>query len=113
MKLGKETGSLVNHIMSRATDQPAPQVGMGATILMWSDRHAATIVKVTKTQVHVKQDKAVRIDTNGMSEHQEYTYTSDPDASVEVFRMTKRGYRSSSGAGLVIGERDEYYDPSF
>ena len=66
-----ETGSLVNHLMGR-TAAPTPTIGMGATILGYTDRHAATIVDVSKTGkvVWIRQDKATRIDSNGMSEAQ-------------------------------------------
>lgn len=90
-----------------------PKVGMGATITGWSDRHAATIVKVTPSQVHVQRDVARRIDDAGMAESQQYVYSPNPQAVVEVFRLTKRGYRSKGGNGLWIGNRDEYYDFSF
>ena len=114
LKLGRDTGSLTNHMMSRPYGEPKPEVGMGATILMWSDRHAATIVKVTPTQVHVQRDKATRTDDRGMCESQDYTYERDPTATVEVFRLTKRGWRApGGGAGLLIGDRDEYHDFSF
>lgn len=112
LKAGTETGSLVNHIMSRASS-PAPVVGMGCTILCWTDRRAATIVNVTPKQIHVKRDIATRADGNGMSESQTYTYAPNPEALPEVFRLTKKGWRNSSGNGLLIGERREYYDFSF
>lgn len=99
------------HLYSRAT--PEPEIGMGATILCWTDRHAGTIVRVTPTQVHVQRDKATRIDQNGMSETQGYSYEPNPDAPIEVFRKTKKGYRNSAGNGLLIGRRDAYYDYSF
>ncbi len=114
MQLGNETNSVVNHLLSGTNGEPTPVVGMGATILCWSDRHAATIVKVTPTQVHVQRDIAKRIDTNGMSECQSYTYEADPTASVEVFRKTKRGWLAAGGGnGLRIGDRREYHDYSF
>lgn len=112
MKAGTETGSLVNHLYSEESSLK-PEIGMGATILYWIDRHAATIVKVTPTQIHVQRDKATRTDNNGMSESQEYTYEADVLAPVEIFRKTKRGYRDSRGNGLRIGSRKEYYDYSF
>jgi hypothetical protein len=108
---GTETGSLMNHVMSRS--EAVPEVGMGATILCWTDRTAGTIIKVTPTQVHVQRDIATRIDHNGMSESQEYRYESDPNGIVEVFRMTKKGYRNLSRNGLLIGSRQAYYDYSF
>lgn len=112
MKLGTQTASMTNYLMSGTNGQPTPEVGMGATILMWTDRHAATIVKVTRTQIHVKQDHAKRTDTRGMSESQEYEYTPNPNAPTIVFRKTKRGYRSQAGS-LRIGDRNEYHDYSF
>lgn len=112
MKAGTETGSLMNHVMGSSA-QPAPVVGMGATVLMWTDRKAGTVVKVTKTQVHVRLDHAKRIDKNGMSDAQSYEYSPDPEGSIIVFRMTKRGYRSSGGNGLGLGYRRAYHDYSF
>lgn len=112
MKAGTETGSLINHLYSRAAT-PDPEVGMGATILGWTDRYAGTIVKVTKTQIHVREDKATRLDSNGMSESQDYSYERDPHGVLHVFRHTKRGYRNSRGNGLLVGVREKYYDYSF
>lgn len=114
MKLGAATGSLVNYVYSRA-QTPEPAVGIGATILMWTDRRAATIVKVTRTQVHVQEDVSTRTDGNGMSESQAYSYAPDPDAPVRIFRRTKNGaYRAPHrGNGLLIGTRETYHDFSF
>lgn len=113
MRLGTETGSLVNHMYSRETiGAPAPTVGMGATMLGWSDRHGATIVKVTPKTVHVQRDHAQRTDSNGISEAQTWVFTPNPNASVEVYRLTKRGWRAGSSS-LAIGYRSEYYDFSF
>jgi hypothetical protein len=114
MKAGRDTGSLINHMMSYGSGVK-PEVGMGATILCWTDRHAGTIVKVTPSQVHVQHDKATRVDKNGMSEAQEYRYEADPNGSVEVFRWSKKknGYRNAAGNGLLVGRREGYYDFSF
>ena len=107
-------GSLINQVMTQSR-QPDPIAGMGATICMFTDRHAATIVKVTSTQVHVQEDAAKRIDTNGMCDSgQEYEYTPQPKALVQVFRRNKRGvYRNASGNTLSIGHRSKFYDFSF
>lgn len=112
MRLGSETGSLMNHVYTTSLQQ-SPEIGMGATMCAWTDRHAATIVKVTPCQVHVQQDIAKRVDENGMSECQRYEYQPNPQAPVIVFRKTKRGWRSACGYGLIIGVRREYYDFSF
>ena len=112
MKLGTETGSLTNHLLSGTKGEPKPKVGMGATILGWTDRHAATIIRVTPTQVHVQKDRAIRLDSNGMSESQQYRYERDTDALVLVFRKTKKGWKGHSGF-LRVGDRNEYHDYSF
>ena len=111
MRLGTETGSVLNHFMTTSA-QPEPVVGMGATICCWTDRHAATIVKVTRCQIHVQEDIATRTDDNGMSESQRYEYQPDPNGAVIVFRKTKHGWKSKSG-GLLVGVRRHYHDFSF
>lgn len=131
MKLGTETGSLINHIYSIATKgQPVPTVGMGATTLGWTDRHAATVIDVFmvgKAQfVTVQQDDAKRSDNNGMSEAQDYEYMPNPYGRTDTFRFSQSGkwdhviknaetgrWKKTDGLGLRIGERDKYHDFSF
>lgn len=114
MRLGTDTASVNNWLMAGAK-QPVPKVGDGATICMWTDRHAATIVKVTPTQVHVQEDIATRTDSNGMSDCQEYSYQRNPGAEVRIFRLNKYGqYRQPSrGCSLAIGVRRSYHDFGF
>ena len=112
MKLGSETGSLVNHVAS-TSKQPIPTVGMGCTILMWSDRHAATVVEIKSARrIVIQQDNAERTDKNGMSESQEYTYTPNTNAAKRVFFLNKRGrwVEQGGGNGLLLGQRIEFYD---
>lgn len=46
-------------IFNRTTLTPATvKVGDGVTINLWSDRHAATVIKVTAKTVTVRRDKA-------------------------------------------------------
>ena len=131
MKLGIQTASVTNHIYSRMTvGQPDPIDGMGATILCWTDRHAATIICVdkshTQTLLWVREDKATRTDKNGMSECQSYDFEPNPNGRVLTFRQTKSGgweevevnqktgrLNKVDGHGLRIGERAEYRDFSF
>ena len=130
MRLGTQTGSLTNHILSRATiGQPEPVEGMGATILAWTDRYPGTIINVTKisqTVVYVREDKATRTDNNGMSESQTYSYEANPNGRLWTFRQTKSGgweeltvnpktgrFNKVDGCGLRIGERAKYNDFSF
>lgn len=125
MKLGTQTGSLVNHIYSRCAN-PEPTIGMGATECLWSDRHAVTIVEVTKKYIVTQRDEAKRTDKNGMSESQEYEFTPNPEAYKQYWKKDKKGaYRqahhnengrlvfSGHSCHLAIGRREEFYDFSF
>ena len=128
MRLGSQTGSVMNHLYSRMTvGEPLPFVGMGVTMLSWTDRHAGTIVEVNtkKNYIVVTDDDCKRIDSNGMSECQAYEYTTNPDGYKRYFRKDKKGeWRSmrfnennrlvySRGMGLRIGKREKYHDFSF
>lgn len=136
MRIGTETASLVNHLYSRATTgQPIPVVGMGVTILSWTDRHAGTIHKVTEFggskvwqyEIEVSEDDAKRTDNNGMSECQEYEYTPRPDGYRSIFRFSRKSgewvsgrinaetgkFKMVRGNGLIIGKRETYHDFSF
>ena len=42
------TGSFINNMMQDSL-HPVPEVGMGATQLMWTDRSAGTIIEVSKS----------------------------------------------------------------
>ena len=123
MKLGTETGSLMNHVFSGYNDEPA--VGMGATILMWSDRSPATIIEVNHSYIVIQEDRAERVDGNGMSESQSYEYSPDPEGAKRIYRKMKNGRWQEhyinpetkrlvkAGGYLSIGEREKYYDYSF
>lgn len=127
MRPGTDTGSGINHIYSRMTKgAPEPEVGMGATLLRWTDRQAATIILVHDRIVKVQHDTATRTDDLGMSDCQSYEYAPNPDGCVETFRrdgsggydpvrfnyQTKRWNKTGRG-GLIVGKRDQYHDFSF
>jgi hypothetical protein len=130
LRLGTQTGSLINNIMSRSViGEPLPEIGMGATMLSWTDRNPATIVTVFskgKTQyVGVNEDDAVRTDSNGYSESQTYEFSFNPHVFIQYYRKTSKGTwegcyinpetgRFVKGNGsLSIGQRGKYWDPSF
>ena len=112
-------GSLQNLLAGDSA--PAPVVGMGATKVGWTDRHAATIVAVSADgrTVRIQEDRATRTDTNGMSEVQTYEFAPNPSAEIEVYtlrkngRWVKQGEPMKNGARITIGHRSEYYDYSF
>lgn len=134
LKLGTETGSLVNHLYSQGTS-PKPVVGMGVTLLSWSDRSPGTIravreltSKTYKYEIEVTEDDAVRIDGNGMSEAQEYEYSVVEDGYRQLFRQerstgkwyegriqsTTKKFKRTSGANcILLGRREKYHDFTF
>lgn len=114
----QEYGSFNNLIASQSTiGQPEPTIGGGTTSLSWSDKHANTVVRISKsgkTFWH-KRDIAKRIDNNGMSECQTYEYSEDPDAQEVQVRLRKNGQwkEVESGRVVQIGFRRAYHDFSF
>lgn len=113
-------GSLTNRIQEGAT--PTPKVGDGATILMYSDRHAATVIEVLGSRrvvIVIQEDKATRTDERGESEAQEYEYAPDPNGRKHRVTLRKagrwiiEGESAKNGTAVAFGFRDEYRDFSF
>lgn len=130
MKLGSDTGSVMNHLYSRMTKgQPEPVEGMGVTFLHWTDRSAGTIVSLSNAGkyplIWVRGDHAKRTDNNGFSECQTYEYTPNPSGKLSMYRFKNNRWeavevnkatgrvRKTHGPGLRIGDRDAYHDFSF
>jgi len=99
-----------------------PKVGDGASLIFWSDRHACTVIAVSPSgkKITVQQDKATRVDGNGMSDMQSYSFECDPNGAIYQFSLRKNGEwcmvgDSSRGGGVVcsVTGRYEYYDFSF
>jgi len=106
------------------------EVGAPATVSGWSDKHPATVVDIFKkgktTYVTVQQDSATRIDNNGMSDNQEYTYERNTQGSKYTFKVKSDGdlvnvaynpetkrFREIGGKYLTIGVRRKFHDYSF
>lgn len=128
MKLGTQTGSLVNHFMANTSVKDIVLGETGATLLSWSDRHPATVVNMYKKgkfeYIVVQHDDYKRTDNNGLSESQTYEYTRNKDAATETFRITDKGFMKvyqdpdtgrfkKTVGGLTVGRREKYYDFSF
>lgn len=107
-------GSLTNAIADQ-TRSKVPEVGMGVTEVMFSDRHPYTVVRIlTPKRIVVKADQAVRIDGRGFSDAQEYEYKEWPDAPEVVLFLNKHGrwkrLGDALGSTFLVGRREEYYD---
>lgn len=120
MSLLTPTKNLFSNIMANSA-QPAPAVGMGATILMYTDRHAATIIEVINDKtIVIQQDNAKRIDNLGMTDSgQKYNYTANPDAPKMTYtlrsngRWVCKGQGSKDGQSIMVGSREEFFDFCF
>ncbi|AUD02432.1 hypothetical protein [Spirosoma pollinicola] len=85
-------GTLTNLVY--AESKPAdPKIGDGATLILWSDRQAFTVVDVKKSYVVVSRDN-------------------QPPALRKAY-LRKNGNYYLGGHLLKIGFREEYYDPHF
>jgi hypothetical protein len=95
------------------------EIGSGATIVIGTDRDAATVIAVSKSgrKVTVQRDIARRTDSNGMSDQQHYEYARNPEGEVVTFSLRKNGrwWQVGRSGGLVLrlGERDSFYDYNF
>lgn len=138
MKLNTQTGSLINHLYSISTiDQPVPSIGMGVTVLSWTDRKSATIVDVFNLQLKNWEHEISVVEDNvkivsGSCHDGSAVYECSADTSFDshkrIFRFNKakqewvegfcdsttgrwKAYKNSKG--LILGIRENYYDPSF
>lgn len=128
MKLGTQTGSLMNHLLADTVTEGEIKVGMGATFLSWTDRHPGTLIeKFTKgafTYLKVRRDDVVyHEDRSG-----KFDIVDGSDDNFQMFRFKtdgssgfqKVGINPATGryvkwgdGGLALGRREYYYDPSF
>ena len=85
MKLGKQTGSFFNWMMSK--NKSVPVVGAGATILLWSDRHAYEVIEVNEKEKScvIQRYAPTRLDKLGMSDSQDYEYKELTEQKVKLY----------------------------
>lgn len=128
-------GSVMNDLMDRGTiNQPKPTVNDGATVLLWSDRHAATIISVEDRphggwRIVVQEDTATVVKGSTFDGSAEYEYSANPDGVKRTYEFFPKEGRwrqlrtgdngrfykipRGDGDGLTIGQRREYRDPTF
>ena len=113
-----QTASFINTVYGLSTN-PAPEVGMGATLCFWTDRRAGTVIAVTPKTLTVREDRAIRTDGYGMSDCQTYRYEPNEEGRIYEFSLRKngrwvqRGYSIGSGTILRLGSRETYHDYGF
>jgi hypothetical protein len=110
-------GSFQNLQASNVLPKPDIKVGDGATIIMWSDRHACTIIEIKKNgrEIVLQQDYAIRTDANGMSDSQSYRFEPNPKGPTYEATIRKNGTFKLKGGStsVIIGSRSEHYDYIF
>lgn len=104
MKLGPETGSLMNYLQSGSKDN-LPNVEKGATELLWTDRRAYFVNSVSKDSKSctIERAKAVRIDNNGMSDCQNYRYEREENPVIYNLRFRYGSWYIDHGKDSVYG----------
>ena len=121
MRLGKETGSLINHLSSN--NPTPPVVGKGATELMWTDRKAWFVNWVSDDgkECRIEKAKAIRTDNRGVCESQSYRYERTGHEITLRYMWGAWRYKDDLGLSdavwhkmnIVFGYMNEYYDFSF
>ena len=97
-----------------------PEVGMGATYVVGSDRYPYTIVEVSKSgnRITVQSDREYAAEGYNYYSNQVFTYTPNTDGSLHILSYRKknnvwREVGKKSSLYFYIGERRFYQDPSF
>lgn len=103
------------------------RVGDGVTVNFWSDRHAATVIRVTKSTVTVRRDKATLNPdfkpewipggfAGRCTNQNEQTYTYQPDSNGEEYTLhwSRKFQRYGQPGDLTLSKgRHEFYDYNF
>lgn len=85
------------------------EVGTGATMCMYTDSHAYTVIEVVSANcVHVQRDKVTLKDG-------EPSYEANPEGTILIVTKRKDGVWRVRGdtQKFIVGSRYEYRDPSF
>lgn len=94
-----------------------PEVGMGATLSVGSDRFPVTIIQVTQSgkRIVIQEDEAIRTDDYGMSEIQTYAFVVNTSGTIHIATLRKGGLYRITGrkTPVYIGERSRYHNFSY
>lgn len=90
-------GSFINRLQERSASVK-PEVGMGVTECLYSDREPWEVIEVINDKhIVIRELDWKRIDDNGMSESQEYEYFSKPDGAIRHLVLRKNGKGENCG----------------
>lgn len=122
--MGKWYGSLNNRCDENHQYVEEIKVGDGVTEYLWSDRNPFEVTKViNQKHIFIRPMHYERTDSNGMSDCQDYKYSSDLTAKEKELKFRynhwweiytdyfgKKKYRKIN---ISIGVMERYYDFSF
>lgn len=118
-----EVGSLVNLLQSAEPRDRIKhvEVGMGCTILGWSDRYPATVIEVRNRDgkrpvVVIRRDRYEVTEgySNAFTENQHWDITEDPEGRTHEVLFRKGAWRiRGTDEAIRFGDRERYDDPSF
>lgn len=108
--MARLVGSLENRILENSKSKDI-EVGMGATVYMYSDRLACTVIEIiSKCKAVIQRDKAICV---GGSFSNKWELERDVDGvKFEIYCRNGIWKCKDSKEKVVIGKRDEYYDYS-
>ena len=124
-------GSLQNILQNTAGSDLTPAVGMGATLLGWTDRAPATVIAWDGKILTVRSCLSEPAPGYDYMAHQVYTYSEDEAGYMTSFRrdpaqggkwrevvQNEKGRwvwvgGRKGGKGLLLGSREKFHDPCF
>lgn len=131
--MSKFYGSINNRLQENCKGE-TPVVGMGVTELQYTDRAPYEVIEViNEKKIRVRELGFKRIDSNGMSDCQDYEFFSKPDGEVKTLVLRNGRWRDllkeerylgddkwevietkKLGCnGWYVGRAERYYDFSF
>src|ERR1700739_3923172 len=114
--MGFHTVNVMSQIAESVTQAREPFVGMPVTKNYYTDRRAATVIKVSGNSITVKENEVQVIDYYAG----EYVVLpNEVTGGEQVFTKRKNGRWVAKGQGMVkglgitLGIHDHYIDPNF
>jgi len=98
-----------------------PEIGMGVTQRLFSDSYPYTIIDIIDAKtILIQQDSAIRTDSNGMSDMQDYIYERNQHGPKMLLTKRRDGKwrpknvrKSKYETVYHLGFRKKYYDFTF